>query len=145
MCIRDRNISVYLKNKIERNVHNISIIKIMEFEDYNVESFKDYDLVLTTVLMENQTPIKISRRVDQVDLDRIQKAVNEKVQNRYRMTIYKQSLFDENLILVNHIFKKKEDAIKAGCALLEKFNYVTKDFFNVLIERENIVPTTRCV
>lgn len=138
----DKNISAYLKNKIERNVHNISIIKIMEFEDYNVESFKDYDLVLTTVLMENQTPIKISRRVDQVDLDRIQKAVNEKVQNRYRMTIYKQSLFDENLILVNHIFKKKEDAIKAGCALLEKFNYVTKDFFNILIERENIVPTT---
>lgn len=138
----DKNISVYLKNKIERNVHNISIIKIMEFEDYNVESFKDYDLVLTTVLMDNQTPIKISRRVDQVDLDRIQRAVNEKIQNRYRMTIYKQSLFDENLILVNHIFKKKEDAIKAGCALLEKFNYVTKDFYNVLIERENIVPTT---
>lgn len=48
----------------------------------------------------------------------------------------------KNLIITNSTYKTKEEIIKAGCELLQKHGYVTKDFCPDLINKEIMAPSS---
>lgn len=137
----DYNTSKYLENKIKRSVEHMYIKKVIHPDDLDKEDISKYDLLLTTVLLDNEKVIKISRRVDNFDLNLISKEVEKKRKEKHMLLVKEQKMFKEDLIVNNFKAKRKEDVIEAGAKLLHEKGYVTDKFCDVLIERENFIST----
>lgn len=138
----DYNTAKYLENKIKRSIRNIKIEKVIHLEEIKDEDFSLYDIVVTTVLLDIEGVIKISRRVDTFDLDLISREVKLK-RNIKQMIITRDEtqLFKKDLICNNFKAKRKEDVFEKGVKLLRQQGYTTSAFYDVLIQRENFVST----
>lgn len=138
----DYNTAKYLENKIKRCIRNIRIEKVIHLDQIEKEDFSLYDIVLTTVLLDIEGIIKISRRVDTFDLDLISREVKLK-RNIKQMIITRdeKQLFKKDLICNNFKAKRKEDVFEKGVKLLSQQGYTTSAFYDVLIQRENFVST----
>lgn len=137
----DHNIATYLKNKIEKRVNNIFIVSIINVNEYQNSMNKNFELVLTTVLMDESFPLKISRRVDSHDIQNIQESVNSRIKERSGISFKQNDLIQSDLIITNFKARKKEDVLEKGCEILQRSGYTEDGFFNILIEKENVVST----
>ena len=138
----DYNTIKYHENKIKKSLKHIDKVKSIRTTD--VDQFPNidkYELVLTTVPCTISRAIKISRRVDNVDLELIRKNI-EIIINKKREFIFSDyHLFKENLIKLKVNCKKKEEVMIAGCKFLEDMGYVEKEFLDDIIQRESIATT----
>ncbi|MGX8833570.1 BglG family transcription antiterminator [Amedibacillus sp. YH-ame6] len=137
----DENTATYLKNKIRRSISNIAIKDTIHPEDFKEEYVDTYDIVLTTVLMEQENVLKISRRVDSYDLDLIAREVEHKQRIKQKILTRSQQLFNEDLICFNFKAKRKEDIFEKGVKLLSQQGYTTEKFYDILMQRENFIST----
>lgn len=137
----DYNTATYLKNKIKRSIEHIRIKKVIFLEELEKEDLNKYDIVLTTVLLDLKSVIKISRRVDNQDLIIIMNVVEKIIKQKQLIITNIQQLFSRDLIVHNLKVKRKEEAIEKGVELLKERGYVNSAFYQVLIQRENFVST----
>lgn len=137
----DNNIATYLKKKMERNVIGIRIDKVITLDEIENEDLHKYDMVVTTVLLDIENVVKVSRRVDEADLELLKKEVILRKKNKQKLRTRKDTLFREDLIVCHFKAKRKEDVLEFGAALLVSKNYVTSKFINVLFDRENFIST----
>lgn len=137
----DDNTANYLMNKIKRSIPEIHIEKWIHPEEFKDEDGNAYDLILTTVLMEEEQIVKISRRVDTYDLDLIEREVEMKRKIKQRIIVKNQQLFSEDLIYHNFKAKRKEEVLERAVIMMTQQGYVTSRFYDVLMQRENFVST----
>lgn len=138
----DYNTRKYLENKIKRSIQHIKIEKVIHPYELKQEDVSKYELMITTVLLENSEALKVSRRVDTFDLDLIAKEVEKKRKEKQMIWVKEQKMFTEELILNNFKAKRKEEVLMAGAELLKEKGYVTDKFYDVLLERENFISTS---
>lgn len=137
----DYNTAKYLENKIKRSIRHIKIEKVIHFEDMDKVDLDNYDIVLTTVLLDQEGIIKISRRVDTFDLDLIHKEVKRKRELKQKILTREDQLFKVDLICNGFKAKRKEDVLEKGVKLLTQQGYTNEAFYDVLLQRENFVST----
>lgn len=137
----DTNTIKYLNNKIRRTIPNIRIEKTIDLNEIEDEDFSNYDIVLTTVLLDRDDALKISRRVDTFDLDLISKEVEKKRKIKQQIIQVEKSLFHEDLICCNFRAKRRDDVLEKGAQMLHQQGYCTDNFYNILLHNENFVST----
>lgn len=137
----DRATYTYLKKKIEKNVPNIKIDEVIRIELFESELVDDYDLVITTVLLDDNEVLKVSRRVDEKDIHRIKIACEVIARKATHFYPLNSELYGTHLIELDFKAKSKEEVLKKGVELLEKSGCVTNAFYDVLCEREHGVST----
>lgn len=137
----DYNIATYLKKKMERNVIGIRVDKVITLDEIKQEDLRKYDMVVTTVLLDIQPVIKVSRRMDENDLDLLRQEVVIRKKNKQKLKTKRETFFKEDLIVCHYKAKRKDDVLEAGAKLLNQKKYVTSKFYDVLLERENFIST----
>lgn len=139
----DFHTSKYQANKIMRNVENLTISKILHYEDIKESSITKFELIITTVPLElKKNVLLVSREISDDDIEKISRAITEK--QNVEMADLDESfhLFDPSLILCDVNAKRKEDVISRGCQLLYEKGYVKKGFEKKIWEREKTTPTS---
>lgn len=136
------NTTKYTKKKISRSVNNIHIDAINNIDQLDYSILNDYDVVLSTVKINYDKMIKISRRLDSYDLEIIQNEVEKCRKSKQEIVTIEHQLFSQELICSNYKAKRKEDVLAKGAEILESNGYCTNKFFDVILEREKFVTTS---
>ena len=137
----DEHTARYLVKKIKRSIRMIRIDRMIHPDDFIHEDVSKYDVCLTTVLMDDERVIKISRRVDTYDLRIIEREVEKKRKDKQTIIVRDNQLFHEDLICCNFKARKKEEVIEQGVKMLTQQGYTNEAFYDVLLQRENFVST----
>ena len=139
----DFHTSKYQANKIMRNVENLTISKILHYEDIRESSITKFELIITTVPLElKKNVLLVSREISDEDIENISRAISEKQNIEVADLDESFHLFDPKLILCDVNVKRKEDVISKGCQLLYEKGYVKKGFEKKIWEREKTTPTS---
>lgn len=136
------NTTKYTKKKISRSVNNIHIDAINNIDNLDFSLFDDYDVVLSTVKIDYDGIIKISRRLDSYDLEIIRNEVDKCRKSKQEIVTIEHQLFRQELICSSYRAKRKEDVLAKGVEILEKHGYCTNKFYDVITEREKFVTTS---
>lgn len=129
--------------KIENQIENVKIAKILSSEEMMDWEEDKFDIVLSMMPnVENDDRIvHISPIISKVD----EKKIRDKCFEVLSHPEMKMNGFS-NMIDVNHIIfikekSSKEMVLKYACDILYKNGFVKKEFFESVIKRENIEPT----
>lgn len=139
----DFHTSKYLANKIMSNVENLSISKILNYEDIKESSITKFEMIITTVPLElDKNVLLVSREISEEDIQDIIQALLGKQMIAVESLSESFHLFDSNLIVCDFPAKQKEEVIAKGCQLLYEKGYVKKGFEKKIWEREKTTPTS---
>lgn len=136
------NTMKYTKKKISRSLNNIRIDTNNNIEVVDYDAFDQYDLVLTTVQIDYERAVKISRRLDSYDLEVIRNEVEKCRKEKQEIITIEHQLFKKELICSSFRAKRKEDVLAKGAEMLATGGYCTPKFYDVITEREKNVTTS---
>lgn len=135
-------IASYLRNKLKREFQELKFVKTITPDLLDKEDFNSYDLILSTVLCEDESIIKVSRRVDATDIELVREVVRKELVFNQQILTKEFQMFRKDLIVLNSKAKKKEDVLKEGTKLLRDQGLVESGFLEELIEREEKLSTS---
>lgn len=138
----DNPTAQYLANKIKRSVEHIKIKKMINLDTLSKERFKNYDIIISTVIAEDDKILKISRALNSYDIELIENEVDKINRKRQHINTRKQELININLIRFKFKAKRKEDVIEEAVKCLVANDNTTKKFYDELMIRENFISTS---
>ncbi|GAA0734035.1 BglG family transcription antiterminator [Clostridium oceanicum] len=131
--------------KIKRLFNNIEVIGVVSIMDLHYkDKFTEIDLIISTVPMftDKKPVININPFLPQEDINKINNFITTNhITKPLKKVSNKLNVFQKELILSQKTFKTKEEAISNICCLLEEKKYITKKYYNTVIDRENIAAT----
>lgn len=137
-----------LCDKIKRTFIQIDKIKVVSVHDFLIDNYKESDLIISTQYIENKDKrvIEIDELLSESSIKKIKLAIDEIKSNRNQITgkfdIICHSLFDLDLIYTNLKIKDKQKLIEFMCDNLVKKGYVTKKYYQTVMDREYVTPTS---
>lgn len=136
VILSDGTINI-LKNEVENNFLNVSVIKectIDEFEKFD----EPFDLLLTSInfnFKNELNVLKINKILTDEDKKRIEKAVNEIIEDKATINNHLLDILEDKFI---NIFTQKVDdwkeAIKLSAQPLLDNGYITLEYVNAMID-----------
>lgn len=145
ICASGMGTSQLVAGKIERLIPEITIKDVLPYSKLNDEILEKADIIISTVpvQLKKENLILISTMVSELDIKRIREATVKL--SEFDMGIKDSrplaDTFINELIVINGGFKTKEEAILHGSKLLFEKGYVTSEFANDVIRREEITST----
>lgn len=137
----DRDVARYLVRKIERALPAIEICDIVGIDEFERMDRSGYAMSISTVLVDQPDVIKVSRRVDEQDLelleDELQLCRARAVPREWRS----DCLFRDGLVAGGVAVRSRNAALQAACELLERKGCVDGTFLSELVEREGEVSS----
>lgn len=146
---QQKSVIEYITSRLQEltvNIRHINTIGIREFRHYEL---KENEIVLTTEILENikdcENSIYINPKRLDFDIERIRNQIEsykgqvmiEKI--HFDASCY--SLFDVDLLFVNGEYNSKEELIRQVINVAKRKGYVTKDYYQSVIEREHKTST----
>ncbi|MGX6962477.1 BglG family transcription antiterminator [Vagococcus xieshaowenii] len=139
VCASGIGMSNFIKAKVEQLFGNyIEVLDTVSSVGTDFDSYAS-DLIITTVPLEvnGKKVIQVSPLLNQMEQKNIMNALDISKQSQ---SVLSQFVTTE-LIETKINAKTVEEAIKAAVTLLENSQCVTEDFYEKVIEREDISPT----
>lgn len=135
----------YEAMKIENEISNLEIIKIVHVNDFKPELAKG-KLVISTVPLKEQrnNVIEITKHVTQLDINKIANRMDEYVQEMKNEKVIEtvKKAFQKELIMIDALATTKKEAISQASELLLKQGCLTEDITEKVFELEERRPTT---
>lgn len=135
----------YEAMKIENEISNLEIIKIVHINDFKPELAKG-KLVISTVPLKEQrnNVIEITKHVTQLDINKIANRMDEYVQEMKNEKVIEtvKKAFQKELIMIDALATTKKEAISQASELLLKQGCLTEDITEKVFELEERRPTT---
>lgn len=135
----------YEAMKIENEISNLEIIKIVHIKDFKPELAKG-KLVISTVPLKEQrnNVIEITKHVTQLDINKIANRMDEYVQEMKNEQVIEtvKKAFQKELIMIDALATTKKEAISQASKLLLKQGCLTEDITEKVFELEERRPTT---
>ncbi|MDD5791767.1 MAG: PTS sugar transporter subunit IIA [Erysipelotrichaceae bacterium] len=133
----DYNTGKYLENKIKKQVEGIHRVKVIRKDDLAKIDISEYDLVFSTSPCPIEGYIKITRDVNEKDISIISEHVRKRLLSKHEILTNVTNLFDEHLILAKQKFRNKNEVLEAAGEILKSQGYVSDNFIEELILKEN--------
>lgn len=129
------------------NFKHIQIQTVNSWENLDQLSMNSYDLLITTssnIAVSNIETLQISSSFNIFDstnvINKIKEIFNQKRRDYFeRLFNY---FFNEQSILIKDKSKTKDEYLKKGCEKLLELNYVKEYFYDLVLERENLLSTS---
>ena len=119
----------------------IKVDRIVNLKELKNEDLSNYDLAITTVLIDNDEIVKVSRRMDDEDLLIIKNKLSSIISCKQGNQAILRNWINPDLALFNYKTKKREKALLKGSELLEEKGYTIKGFYEALVKRDNLIST----
>lgn len=137
-----------LCEKIKRNFPLITNIKVVSAHDFNIDNYKQSDMIITAVNLDD-----VDERIVQIDemlSEQSVRKINHKIKSLSAKTVHTEaqfdpichSLFEPDLIFLNQHVDSKEELLTKLCDNLVNKGYVTKKYLSTVLLREQATPTS---
>lgn len=137
----DEHIANYKIKKMISEFPIIKVDRIVNLKELKNEDLSNYDLAITTVLIDNDEIVKVSRRMDDEDLLIIKNKLSSIISCKQGNQAILRNWINPDLALFNYKTKKREKALLKGSELLEEKGYTIKGFYEALVKRDNLIST----
>ena len=146
LICQDGTIASFLKSKIEHQFPEIAVDKIVPITKFSSDILEDFDLIFNTTRasltqeksVEDQI-IPINLLLDSIDQQKIRYWI---VKNEYNKIIHTDSKVRNHILFFKDNSTHKEELLRKYCKFLEIENYVYPGFYQSVIQRENLAPTS---
>lgn len=135
-------------DKIQRAIHKIRSIEVVSFHDFKIENYTKENLIITTkkLNINDDRIVEINEFVTDQTLLKIQEKISQLQKKRSENEVHFDAachqLFEPDLIFTKLNMTDKKNILKFMCQQLSKKGYVTSKYFQSVIDRENITPTS---
>jgi lichenan operon transcriptional antiterminator len=137
----DSNTSKYIAQKIEANMMNLQVDRVIDLEQFKKEDQTKLPTIISTIGLPGGDYCRISNAVSSKDLELILKFLEDHNHVVITKDVFKE-VFSDKLILLELNAKDKQEVLSRGCELLVENGFVTKEFESKIWERENSTPTS---
>lgn len=144
VCPEGIGFSRLIAHRIERFVSSVSIVDIVSLNQLKHMNLDNIDLVISTVPIKEcqKTVIVVSSFISETDIRGINNFLVENAQNQENHCFeHLAQIIDESVIHVGLEFQKKEEILQYLCDELQKAGYVSENYFQSVLARENIMAT----
>lgn len=137
-----------LCDKIKRAFVQIANIKVVSVHDFKIENYRNTDLIITTQLILNKDNrvVEIDELLSDNSIKKIKYAIDnlKRDQNLIvgKFDLICHSLFDPELIYTHLDINDKSKLLKFLCDNLVKKGFVTKKYYQTVMDREYATPTS---
>lgn len=141
------SVNQMLQEKLKRNFPLIRDIKTVSYHDFRIENYKNYQLICTTSPLGNDDMRIVE--IDDLMLDNSVNKISKKIKEinanltpkNTRFDPVCHSFFEPDLIFTQLDVNCKEECIKVMCERLVKKGYVTRNYVDTVLEREQVIAT----
>ena len=145
VCSTGMGTSQLVSAKLRRLFTNINILDVVSAIDIENNSLlSKADIIISTIPLFaiGNSVINVNPFLSDDDVKKIEAQFKQLYKNKNRLNYDKfNDIYNENLVMLNQNFKNKEELITEVCRMLEKNNYVTKNYIKTVISRESISST----
>ena len=142
-----RSATQLTKQRIKSSISIVNEVKVISNHDVDDRIFSNYDIIITTkdINVKNKIVLKVNDVLQDKWMPDLISIINKK-----QIDINKddklfdpvvQKLFDPEIITIGADFKDKYEILEHLSMKLFKKGYVNNDFYNSVIEREEITST----
>ena len=130
--------------KIEDKIDEVRVVAILSSGKIDNIGDYDYDIILSLLpnVEYDDEVVYISPMINTADENKIKSACFEAVSGPNTDKASFTKMIDEEHVMIVKEKVKREIVLKEACNVLCKNGYVTKDFYQDVIDREHIEPTT---
>lgn len=135
----------YEAMKIENEISNLEIIKIVHIHDFKPELTKGKLVISTVPLKEKRNNvIEITKHVTQLDINKIISQMNEYAQEMKNEQVIEtvKKAFQKELIVIDALATTKKETIAQASKLLLEQGCLSEDITEKVFELEERRPTT---
>lgn len=135
IIVTNEGINIYriLKNELEKIFSNIEIINIFDYDSFSKQNEK-YDLILSSINLQNCDYVRINNILDDNDKKIIDQKIKSILKNKEKKTIHLSNVFNENHIKIfDNDFDDWKKAIKFSSQILLEENIITKKYIDAMI------------
>ncbi len=137
-----------LCDKLKRTFPVIFDIRVVSIHDYRFENYRKADMIITTKELEHKDNkvVEIDELLSENSIHKIShkiRSLNSKtslIKGQFDPLCH--SLFEPDLIFLKCDIDNKKDLLKFLCDKLVRKGYVTKKYYQTVIDREVITPTS---
>lgn len=137
----DKSISRYISYKISNGIKKLDIKEVINFNKLDTNSFNEDDLIISTIPVDVENAICISKEVSKKDIDKIKKELEKRKSHETTVNNIRK-IFNINLLKCDLYVKNKEEVIENICSTLKENGYVDEHFIKRVWERENRTSTS---
>lgn len=137
-----------LSERIRKTVPEIRDLKVVNYHDFKIAEYKDYDIIITSkeLYEKDKRIIVISNLLKESGISTLRKFMDHlNVKTMERQNPFEPicfQLFSPELIFVNKDFDTKEEVLKYMSQCMEAKGFVTHRFFETVMEREHATTTS---
>lgn len=137
-----------LCDKIKRAFVQIKNIKVVSVHDFKIDNYKNVNLIISTQLItkKDDRVVEIDELLSDNSIKKIKTAIDnlKRDQNQIvgKFDLICHSLFDPELIYTQVEIDDKTKLLKFLCDNLVKKGFVTKKYYQTVMDREYITPTS---
>lgn len=137
-----------LCDKLQRTFPLISTIKVVSIHDFHIDNYQKADMIITTKALNNKDAriVEIDELLSENSIRKISHQIRmlnaQSVQIKGQFDPLCHSLFEPDLIYMRLDISDKEILLKTLCEKLVKKGYVTKKYYDSVMDREILTPTS---
>ncbi len=138
----DEDVAAYVTRKLEHAVPELRVVKRVDIGDAEFEDLSRYDIAITSVLLGTDKVIKVSRRMDDADIELVRRRADEVRRRRERVTRLGTSLLSRPVVLLDSHARRKEAAIEEACALLREQGLADEGLLDNALRGEEVAASS---
>ncbi|MCX7694355.1 MAG: BglG family transcription antiterminator [Caloramator sp.] len=142
VCSSGIGTSQLLAARIQKSFREIDIIDTISYLELEKIKLDEIDFIISTIPISNTKPVlQVKPILTQNDIKKIEYYINY-MKNRKDNKAFLEKLIDEDLIFLDCNFEKQNEVLKFLSNELTKRDYVDKEYYKKLIEREKMTYTS---
>lgn len=142
VCSSGIGTSQLLAARIQKSFREIDIVDTISYLELEKIKLDEIDFIISTIPISNTKPVlQVKPILTQNDIKKIEYYINY-MKNRKNNKAFLEKLIDEDLIFLDCNFEKQNEVLKFLSNELTKRDYVDKEYYKKLVEREKMTYTS---